>query len=835
MIGCIPAIRSMDIQTISAIQEPLTADEYLQSQALKDAIFAVSVDIQRFLAQAVGKEEDPYAGLENLVDLSELEALDSPIITPSKITKKAQKRSKTKKPSQTSSPKKSTYIDLTKSGDDIEPLVDLEVLDAPSTKSNNRKPIPPPPPKPYMFEGLKDLSDAQYSIFHEVTGFEVLRGFRIDDDPLQDPIEFFSPAPRKKAPKPKKKPRTSARLKRKSRSTSTIPKELVSTTPEPEVKEPEKKRPKKSKTEPVIFCNRFGAPSPVLMKKIMNWEDDSDEYTLPVKPPKKPAKKTTRKPTKKKRRKKKKKATPTPKPMTTAVKRPLKKRKAKVSTPKPQVTIDLTIPKPGPVTTKPKTNQSVFPIPIFSSPKATKPTTQAAKPTPTLTPPTVVKPKRVRKDTYVTPSTKELNKMLLRAVRANKCTLEDIDDLIDDGADVNTRDIHGNTPLMCAAQKGRLEIAQYLIKKGADVNDMNKKGISAIIHASSKGHADFVSLLLEYGAYQDTQDLSTQNTPLLCAAENDHLETCRVLLVYNANVNAISKKGMSSLMWAAKNGNSELCKLLLEQKADVTKVTATKKQAKGYTALHWAAQYNNADICEQLITVEAPLNTTSLSGYTPLQVAAKHNCLAAGIILLTHGAEAKGTINCSGKYKGATALIWTCKNGNLAFTQLLLDRGANMHVKLLSREAKDWTALVCAAEQNHLEVCKLLLLHAHLERTEEEVQTAKKTIMTILCCFKKLCPALSSDMSNMIFEYPGLSQFIVTIFARKIHNNKVLPKRLQKFVNKLWDATTEDVATQMAKAQSVTKNDKLKIVLDKENLNQTMRAYLLSKITISEQ
>lgn len=42
--------------------------------------------------------------------------------------------------------------------------------------------------------------------------------------------------------------------------------------------------------------------------------------------------------------------------------------------------------------------------------------------------------------------------------------------LIDNGADVDARDVHGYTPLLLAIQEGNTDIAKTLIANGADVN-----------------------------------------------------------------------------------------------------------------------------------------------------------------------------------------------------------------------------------------------------------------------------------------------------------------------------------------------------------------------------
>jgi len=54
--------------------------------------------------------------------------------------------------------------------------------------------------------------------------------------------------------------------------------------------------------------------------------------------------------------------------------------------------------------------------------------------------------------------------------------------LLNNGADINQRDSHGETPLMNAAHYGALSVVELLIKRGADVNLVDPQGRNAIIH-----------------------------------------------------------------------------------------------------------------------------------------------------------------------------------------------------------------------------------------------------------------------------------------------------------------------------------------------------------------
>lgn len=78
--------------------------------------------------------------------------------------------------------------------------------------------------------------------------------------------------------------------------------------------------------------------------------------------------------------------------------------------------------------------------------------------------------------------------------------------LLENGADVNARDISGITVLMHVSRYGYTEIAKMLIEKGADVNAKDNEGRTALIQASGKGHKETAKLLIEKG----TEEISVK-------------------------------------------------------------------------------------------------------------------------------------------------------------------------------------------------------------------------------------------------------------------------------------------------------------------------------------
>lgn len=77
--------------------------------------------------------------------------------------------------------------------------------------------------------------------------------------------------------------------------------------------------------------------------------------------------------------------------------------------------------------------------------------------------------------------------------------------LVSAKADLEEEDTFGNTPLICAAEKGLAELLQLLLAHGCDVNRMSHSAATALHYAAQHGATHCCKLLLEAGAEIDAQ------------------------------------------------------------------------------------------------------------------------------------------------------------------------------------------------------------------------------------------------------------------------------------------------------------------------------------------
>jgi ankyrin repeat protein len=135
--------------------------------------------------------------------------------------------------------------------------------------------------------------------------------------------------------------------------------------------------------------------------------------------------------------------------------------------------------------------------------------------------------------------------------------------------------------------------ANQLISQGADVNSKDSTGWTALMYAATYGYIDTVELLVNRGADVSARDYTNQQTALMCS---DKIEITKILIDAGAQVNVVdSFVGWTPLFRAAMKGNNEIVKLLIAKGADVN-----AKTPDGETALSTAQEHHLSDTVEIL-------------------------------------------------------------------------------------------------------------------------------------------------------------------------------------------------------------------------------------------
>lgn len=216
---------------------------------------------------------------------------------------------------------------------------------------------------------------------------------------------------------------------------------------------------------------------------------------------------------------------------------------------------------------------------------------------------------------------------------ATKGNLKVLRLLLEHGADVHPRKENELSPLFKAAEAGHLAVVAELLARKADPNWRGRNGQTALFPACMRGHDAVVSALLEADAHPDggvgqggKAGDNHGKTPLLFMASEKGgrwtVETARLLLRRDIDMNPRDSLGRTPLHWTAKNGHLDLARALLGGEflklADINAA-----QNRGKTALHLAAENNQVDFVELLLGHGAYPDAASDGRWTPLHNASE--------------------------------------------------------------------------------------------------------------------------------------------------------------------------------------------------------------------
>jgi len=118
--------------------------------------------------------------------------------------------------------------------------------------------------------------------------------------------------------------------------------------------------------------------------------------------------------------------------------------------------------------------------------------------------------------------------------------------LLDAGANPNAEGANSSTPLMDAASApfaGR-EVVELLVRAGAAKEHLDDSGQSALHHAASTNNTRLLGLLRSYGLDVNAAD-NDGRTPLICAADQGHVESVRELIHLGARLDLRDRRGQN--------------------------------------------------------------------------------------------------------------------------------------------------------------------------------------------------------------------------------------------------------------------------------------------------
>jgi ankyrin repeat protein len=170
-----------------------------------------------------------------------------------------------------------------------------------------------------------------------------------------------------------------------------------------------------------------------------------------------------------------------------------------------------------------------------------------------------------------------------------------------------------------SAYAEEVEIPNYIGNFSIDkINQPDSKGHSALQYASSRGDIALVKKLVRHGAninYQDKDGF----TPLLVSGS---ASVFQFLLKNDADIHAVSEKGLNALMVAVTKGDLNSTKALIDAGLRVG-----SKDHWGWSPLLLAVEQGDLELIEYLLDHGGDVSITNNGGWGVLEVATRNNHL----------------------------------------------------------------------------------------------------------------------------------------------------------------------------------------------------------------
>jgi ankyrin repeat protein len=222
--------------------------------------------------------------------------------------------------------------------------------------------------------------------------------------------------------------------------------------------------------------------------------------------------------------------------------------------------------------------------------------------------------------------------------------------LVDAGADVNSRNDQGQTPLLSMLRKDEqpnLAVLDKLVQAGAETSTRCHNGLSVLWMCFNKPFAEAVITTINRALKFDEATSGSVYAQLESVRkEFDFVRQREKMIIYRS----------------AKAGSEDL-RLILALGADID-----TKSDEGGTAMHSAARLNECDTIDRLFAAGGSLECFDHKGRTPLAAAVCHNRIEAVRALVRHGSNPRAR----GAERGAqTAIEIATKKRNRTILDLL--------------------------------------------------------------------------------------------------------------------------------------------------------------------
>jgi ankyrin repeat protein len=173
-----------------------------------------------------------------------------------------------------------------------------------------------------------------------------------------------------------------------------------------------------------------------------------------------------------------------------------------------------------------------------------------------------------------------------------------------------------SSPMHVAVRNGQVDAVQYGIATGANIEGKNLLGNTPLQEAVRWRSLPVLKLLLASGAAIDSQN-TVGDTALHIASGIGLADFTEELLRHEADADISNYRGFAALHISVHHGHSQIVQLLLRFGAHIDYT-----DSRGNTALHYASMTSQEDVVAILVGAHCKKQLTNMDGETPLALAA---------------------------------------------------------------------------------------------------------------------------------------------------------------------------------------------------------------------
>ncbi len=256
-----------------------------------------------------------------------------------------------------------------------------------------------------------------------------------------------------------------------------------------------------------------------------------------------------------------------------------------------------------------------------------------------------------------------------------------------------------NEELISAVRRGEKDAVETLLNRGADPNTKDRNGSTPLMEASIYDYADIVDILLVRGADVDRKD-NSGGTALMMAVISGNTDIIQTLLARDADPKAEDRNGMTPLMEATLSGYTEIVELLQPSGPPAAaEKTPPREPEYEYEEDEQSPQDETVDEGYSE-TAQPPKRTETLAASDPPSPSPPPT---PSLSPLEPKKEIK--IDPIEFQKLNLDLISAAKEGNANFVKAFIERGADVNAEDVTSK----TALMWAAEKGRTNIIPALL------------------------------------------------------------------------------------------------------------------------------